>query len=80
MDSWQIVLLKLIFGATCGFLFALGMLCPCWKPGGGFAGLGFGSHYGCCHLPLFYVAIAVLVGILVFQNGFRLYDARCMIP
>ena len=64
--NWGLLISKLIAGTATLFLFWLIVQCPC-------------KRLLCCHLPNVWVTLAVLVGTIVFVNGFQWSDASCLV-
>lgn len=63
---WTIIISKIIMGAALGYLLFLCWVCPC-------------RRLLCCHLPQFWIAIAVVFAVLLWENkGLKFFDASCV--
>ena len=64
----RIICAKLVMAAALIYLLWLSLQCPC-------------GRLLCCHLPQFWIAIAVVVGVVFFENnGLFWNDPSCIVP
>lgn len=55
---------KIIALGILGFIFWLVLQCPC-------------QRLLCCHLGTFWLAILALFGVVIYENGFKIFDPSC---
>ena len=55
---------KVLTVSILGFIMWLTLQCPC-------------KRLLCCHLGTFWLALAALIGIVLWENGLKLIDPKC---
>jgi len=55
---------KIIAGGSLAFMLYLVLMCPC-------------KRLLCCHLGSFYIALALLMAVVLSENGFKVVDPSC---
>lgn len=68
MEFTRIWVSKIVMAVALIYLLWLELQCPC-------------PRLLCCHLPQFWGALAVIIGVAAFENGgLRFSDASCVAP